>query len=292
LARRALTAGFGLLSGIVISVRIAAATPIPDEPVIAELASEVSSVAPGQPFWVALSLTVAEGWHVNWRNPGDAGLPPSMDWVLPAGFTAGEIQWPYPERIALPRLVDYGYHDSVLLPVMITPPEDLSIGSHVSLQARAEWLACSHVCVPGSAHLSLNLPVSQAAPQLDPRWAPRFLQTRTAIPVPPRGWRMAVRLNDAEIALDLVPPDMWKGDLNDVFFAPFASDLIEHAAPQSVTYSHGRLMLSLKRNRNGPDRVRRVAGILFNATGWDEDGDVKAINIDLPTHAPESDQDP
>ena len=41
----------------------------------AELLSDVSAIQPGKPFWLGVHLTVDPGWHVYWKNPGDAGLP-------------------------------------------------------------------------------------------------------------------------------------------------------------------------------------------------------------------------
>jgi thiol:disulfide interchange protein DsbD len=268
------------------------AAPASDDPVTAELASEVLSIKPGQPYWVALSLTMGEGWHVNWRNPGDAGLPPRIDWDLPAGFVAGDIQWPYPERIILPRLIDYGYHGSVLLPVRIIPPEDLTPGRDITLRARAYWLACSEVCIPGETRLSLTLPVTAEVPQADPRWARRILQARRHAPDTAPGWWMAARVEEEKITLELVPPGAWRGALDGIFFAPFASDLIVHAAPQTITYEDRRLYVSLTRSRNRSDAVQRVAGILYNPNGWGEQGDIKAITLDLPIDRSGPDQAP
>jgi DsbC/DsbD-like thiol-disulfide interchange protein len=39
------------------------------------------------------------GWHIYWINPGDSGQPPAFYWTLPLGATAGEVQWPRPERL-------------------------------------------------------------------------------------------------------------------------------------------------------------------------------------------------
>src|SRR5664279_5821425 len=68
----------------------------------AHLASEVSAVAAGQSFWVALELDIRDGWHTYWRNPGDSGQATAIKWLLPAGFTAGDIVWTTPHRFEIP----------------------------------------------------------------------------------------------------------------------------------------------------------------------------------------------
>ena len=82
---------------------------------------EPARSAPGETVWVALHLEMRPGWHVYWRNPGDAGLPPEIAWKLPSGFTAGEIAWPTPERfVDNDQIGNYGYAGSVDLLVPVT----------------------------------------------------------------------------------------------------------------------------------------------------------------------------
>src|ERR1700716_1805280 len=75
----------------------------------ARLVSEVSTIAPGQSFWVALELNIRDGWHTYWRNPGDSGQATTLKWQLPAGFTAGDIVWAPPHRFDISPLANYGY---------------------------------------------------------------------------------------------------------------------------------------------------------------------------------------
>ena len=62
--------------------------PDPNDLVKAALVAETPSVAPASTLWVDLHLAIKPGWHVYWRNPGDSGLPTTIDWQLPAGFSA------------------------------------------------------------------------------------------------------------------------------------------------------------------------------------------------------------
>lgn len=72
--------------------------PMPEDLVKPGLVAETASIAPGATLWVDLRLEVKPGWHVYWRNPGDSGLPTTIDWRLPPGFSAGQILWPVPEH--------------------------------------------------------------------------------------------------------------------------------------------------------------------------------------------------
>ncbi len=126
-----------------------AAQPSPPPKVQAQLISEQRSIAPETPFWVGMRMQIQPGWHTYWKNPGDSGAPTRLQWDLPEGFSAGEIQWPYPHRLPVGPLVNYGYEDQTLLLVEITPPPDPPQES-VTLSARADWLVCQQECIPSS----------------------------------------------------------------------------------------------------------------------------------------------
>ena len=63
----------------------------------ASLELDVSSARPGDTVTAGLRMQMEEGWHTYWVNPG-TGLPTEIEWKLPEGVTAGEIQWPTPEK--------------------------------------------------------------------------------------------------------------------------------------------------------------------------------------------------
>src|SRR5207244_11643560 len=58
----------------------------------------------------------------------DSGLPSEIAWTLPAGFNAGDIVWPVPERFVVEGLGNYGYRDAVdlLIPITIRSEEHTS----------------------------------------------------------------------------------------------------------------------------------------------------------------------
>src|SRR5579864_944263 len=71
-----------------------------------ELLAAQAAAQPGRPFQVGLHFQLEPGWHIYWINPGDSGEPPRVKWTLPAGYQAGPIQWPVPQRIEDHSLID------------------------------------------------------------------------------------------------------------------------------------------------------------------------------------------
>jgi DsbC/DsbD-like thiol-disulfide interchange protein len=132
--------------------------------VLAELVAGTDAIVPGQEFLVGVHFRIAEGWHIYHREPGDAGLPTSVDLQLPSGFVAGQVLYPRPVQFRQPGdIVGYGYKDEVMLLVPVMPPPDLKPGQSVTLQANTQWLACREICVLGERKMEQALPVASNA---------------------------------------------------------------------------------------------------------------------------------
>jgi DsbC/DsbD-like thiol-disulfide interchange protein len=150
-----------------LSICAASSSPVQAQPngpdTQTELLAETTSIQPGKPFTVGVRFKMEPEWHIYWQNPGDSGSPTRIEWTLPAGFKAGEIQWPRPHQFVMSSLVSYGYEDEVVLLTQITPPANLTPGKPVTLGADVKWLICSEQCVPQQADLSLRLDVKGEA---------------------------------------------------------------------------------------------------------------------------------
>ena len=156
--RLALGLAFFILSVNPASAQIHGGKPL----VKASLLADTTAIVPGQKFQVGLLLEMAPGWHTYWQYSGDSGLPTTIRWNLPEGFSAGPIQWPVPQAKVEPGDIQvYAYSGQVLLLATITPPAN--VAGNATLSADASWLVCEEVCVPGDASLELTLPVAKSA---------------------------------------------------------------------------------------------------------------------------------
>ncbi len=89
-----------IVAAVVLSAAVLRAEPsrIPHGTV--DLVPAVGSIRPGAALQVGLLFRLEPGWHIYWKNPGDSGQPPRLKWELPAGLTAGEIEWPSPKLLS------------------------------------------------------------------------------------------------------------------------------------------------------------------------------------------------
>ncbi|MFO0437782.1 MAG: protein-disulfide reductase DsbD family protein [Phenylobacterium sp.] len=239
----------GLVALLALSASLAAspslAGPVRTGHLTAELAAATVGVAPGQEVQLVLRQDIDKGWHTYWRNSGDSGAPTELTWTLPPGWSAGDLAWAPPSRKPIGPLMNYGYSGEVLLPVTVRAPASARPGDTVTLRAKAAFLVCSDVCIPEDADLKLDLKVVAGSPAPDPVWAPRVEAALAAVPRPgqvqavlssgPAGLRIAA--TGAVIA---------GGTVRDAYFYPYASGVIDHAAPQSVDRGPDGLTLTLK----------------------------------------------
>lgn len=224
------------------------------------MASQLS-IRPGEQFTIALRLSMDPGWHTYWRNPGDSGLPTAVDWLLPKGFTADLVEWPVPAAFKEQDLTTFGYEGEALLAAAITPPADLMPGSTVALRARVSWLACRVECLPGSAEVSLVLPVRTGAPLADPRGKRALDAARTRMPV--RDASVSFTVRPARGFFELRADGLRVPSGLSLLFAPDTSGFIEHSAPQPVASDGSGVSLRLKSARAGAAPSGRLQGLLL-----------------------------
>lgn len=113
----------------------------------ASLVLSDDAAKPGDTVWAGVDLKMESGWHTYWKNSGDAGMPTTIAWQLPAGVTAGEIQWPLPEKLPPAEVTTYGYNDETMLLVPLKIGANVPAGP-ITLTANLTWLECKDVCIP------------------------------------------------------------------------------------------------------------------------------------------------
>ncbi|MCJ2071869.1 thioredoxin family protein [Methylobacterium sp. J-030] len=248
-----------LLLAASLSAALAQGLRTPPDLVRSSLVAEPAAVAGAQPFTLAVRMQVKPGWHVYWRNPGDSGLPPEVTWTLPAGFNAGAIRWPSPERIPIATLMNYGYEGEVTLLVPVTPPPSLDPASPVQIQAKLTYLVCETECVPGSADLALTLPVG--APRPDPDNAALFARARAALPAPAL-WPLGLSSQGDTLKLDFAATGLKPDAIRNAAYFPYAETAIDNAAAQVMTVDGSGLHLTLARSSPDEPAPAALPGVL------------------------------
>ena len=273
---------FGLL---LFSPRASADSVGASEHVQVELFSEVESVKPGEPFWVGVRMTMQPEWHTYWQNPGDAGLETQIKWKLPEGFSAGPLQWPFPMRIEIPPLVDFGYKNEIILLSEIMVP-GTPVGTPVPIAAKMDWLECKDICIPGSAEVNLTLPVTNETPAQNALRANDFERARTQIPKkidPSSDWNFRAARTGEKISIFFAVPG--NPSIGDVTFFPMDRNIYNYTEKQKFRTRPDGYELESTLSKLLEGEVVKTSGVLVSSNGWGGPGTEKAIEIEVPVYS-------
>jgi thiol:disulfide interchange protein DsbD len=247
--------------------------PVKAEHLTAELTTLSPQIAAGGTLQAGLVLTIEEHWHVYWVNAGDSGEPPSITWTLPAGMTAGPLQFPPPTRLPLGPLMDFGYEDGVAFPVTLTAAPGMKPGK-VHLDAKVTWLVCSSVCLPGKAHLGIDVEVVKG-PLPTPTPVGALGSAVASLPKPlPAGMSASAVGNAKQIQVTLKTGTRE----TDAAFYPYDQEVIDNAAEQPVESQADGIKIWLKLASDATARPTTLHGLV-------ELSSTEAYDITVPVTA-------
>ena len=220
------------------------------------LVPETAQLFPGGSLYVVIRQDIEKGWHTYWKNPGDSGVPMSMNWTLPQGFEAGPLQWPVPERIDSGPLTNYGYEGQVSLLQEIKVPFDIPDGP-VTLKARADLLVCKDICIPESHDVSVTLNDAAAAD------TDNGAQVNTALGSLPVSvpWDTTYREDDQgqfEMTITVMQPDLISSDGGNVKMdiIPYEWGVIDNTAHAHAAFlEDNKIRFTKKRGDRPLDKI-------------------------------------
>lgn len=214
--------------------------PVTSDYSSSQLVADADGITPGEPFWLALRMQLAPHWHTYWENPGDTGIPTTLTWELPEGFSAAPVHWPAPQRVELAGLMNFAYEGLVYFPAPITPPRDLKEGSY-RFSLKANWLVCKDICIPESATYELELPVLQAASETS------YLEAPLAALPKPLEAEAHYSITDEGLIFSVPLKGLEDFTGNKVELFPLTDGLIDNLAEQTAEWNENGLTLPLKR---------------------------------------------
>ena len=224
-----------------------------------DFVTENQWIAPGRQTYFGLNFQLENGWHIYWINPGDSGQPPRVEWHLPAGLNAGEIEWPAPRRFRTSTIVDFGYDRAVMLLVPIGASSALPTNEAARLGAELKVLVCKEICIPGKAQLSMTLPIKSMPPEADARTSELFAAARKSLPQrAPRNWEFNV--SDQKDSFVLTAK-IGRQTTQARFF-PLEESQIDNSTPQQIVPLATGFQLALRKSDQLLKPIKRLRGVL------------------------------
>jgi len=244
-----------------------AATDSADAPhVHVQLVVPFVDVNAGNERMIGLYFKLEPGWHIYWKNPGDAGEPPHVKWTLPSGITAGQMQFPTPKRLPLGTLMDFGYESEVLFPFDVKVATNSAFG-HAKLHAKVDWLVCSSSCIPGKGELETALNIIPFTTSTQPgALGDKEIWKRLADRLPktlPAGTRLGFQAVKDGFRLTV---ETGRRETEAAFF-PEEQYIIDNPSPQKFTATAKGFVLDLKKDSELKAAPAELRGVLELAGG-------------------------
>ena len=125
-----------------------------------------SSEEEATPF---VAIDLKPGWHVYWKNPGEAGLSTVIRGALTDGrgvrHELGAMSWPTPQvfKQGQGAITTFGYAERVVHALALPESTRLERGERVALKAHVNLLTCKVECIPVNVELSGEFIVPEGA---------------------------------------------------------------------------------------------------------------------------------
>jgi DsbC/DsbD-like thiol-disulfide interchange protein len=224
-----------------------------------DLIAESQWIAPGNQTYFGLNFQLEKGWHIYWVNPGDSGQPPRVEWHIPAGLSAGELEWPAPRRLGTSTIVDFGYDNAVMLLVALRTSSTIQANQAAQIGAGLRVVVCKDICIPGKARVSLTLPIKSMPPEPDARSSELFAAARESLPRrAPADWEFHVSSSKDSFLLTAKSGQR----VTKATFFPLEESQVDNSAPQKIVPVATGFQLTLRKSDQLLKPIKRLKGVL------------------------------
>jgi thiol:disulfide interchange protein/DsbC/DsbD-like thiol-disulfide interchange protein len=254
----------------------------------ASLVLSDTTAKPGDTVWVGVDLKMDPGWHTYWKNPGEAGMATTIAWQLPPGVTAGEIQWPLPQKFPPVEVTTYGYKDETMLLVPLTIGTNVPSGP-ITLTANLTWLECKDVCIPVRTSVQATLTIgNEAKPSADTvaieSWKAKVPSTNGTLNVV-AFWEQSSTNDTRPLRIDDGPVFMTKRVLTgSADFFPNSTDSYEiQPATENLLHPGSDFLLRKLVKKFSGDWPTQISGVIVLKQGGSEQSfDIQTPVVDVP----------
>ncbi len=247
------------------------------------LLADCASVSPGQSLRLGLRMKSAPRWHTYWKNPGDAGSAPEIEWEKIQNASFGDWRWPAPKLFRQGDISNFVYEGdtTILIPVKISG--DAKPGEKITFAGKVSFLECDDSsCVPKEAQVSLTLSVSEKSA---PANAEIFAAAEAALPRKTDVWQITASRAPGKIILRLKPaaPDAAALPEKSEKFLFFPLDAqVPAGAPAATRNEAGARVLVFDVKNALPESRAALAGVLTAETSFlKSDAGAKALEVNV-----------
>ncbi|MBS4033969.1 MAG: hypothetical protein KGZ85_05865 [Ignavibacterium sp.] len=209
---------------------------------------------------IGILIELENDWHIYWRNPGDSGMPTSIDFDLPDGVTISEIRWPAPKAFEYDGLASYGYEKQVLLLADLLVPENYALSS-IEITADLKSLICKDVCIPFNTSVSTEVDLVNNF-KADNQISRLFSETVRGLPGVKQNIDFSVKLNDEFITFKIHNPEIKPAEIESLYFLPYQNGIFKNSIDQKFLQKENNSELVVEFDHFRIEEPKEIYGLL------------------------------
>lgn len=225
---------------------------------------------------IGIFIELKNDWHIYWRNPGDSGMPTSIDFDLPDGVKISEIKWPAPKAFEYDGLASYGYEKRVLLLADLSVTENYTLGS-IEITANLKSLICKDVCIPFNTSVSTEIDMVNNF-KADEQISKLFIDARNNLPEVKHNIDFSVKVDDELITLIIQNPEVNPTEIESLYFLPYDNGIFKNSIDQKFIQNENKTELTVEFDHFRIEEPKEIYGVLvYDFGNPDKSGKVYEI---------------
>jgi len=229
-------------------------------------------------FLITFKFRITKDWHIYWQNAGDSGIPTEI-LIDTSNVSVSEIMWASPELISSSEIINYGYSDSVVLFIRVTPKDNQT--ENITISGKAKWLVCKEKCIGESTDFKTNISVGELVKNVI--WEKQKIdKAYSQLPFTGGLFTANAYQNGKDVTLSLNSLNKSITDLSKakVQFWAYEGGLFKNIEKQDVS----KLNIKLKQDEFIETLPKKFKGLLIGNKGWFGVPDLKSLEIEVNLH--------
>jgi len=237
-----------------------------------ELVFSHTEVEKGTDLIIGVKFDMKKHWHIYWKNPGDSGLPPKLEWELPDGIVTGDIIYPSPEKIYFDDLANYSYSNSIILPVKFKIAKNYN-GS-INAKLKLSWLTCKEICLAQDTVLNFSLKFGKSKKSANFNTLNQII-INSNIQFDDFAKVKNIINSDNQLELQFITEII---NIQSIDFFPEEQGVFVHGNKQKFTQTYNNYILNLPLDSYAVERPTHLKGLLIIKTK----NKIYTLNINKP----------
>lgn len=229
---------------------------------------------------IGILIELEPDWYIYWFNPGDSGMPTTIDFDLPDGVGISDVEWPAPKIFEFEGFASYGYDNRVLLSAKLSVPESYNSNS-LTIKANISSLICKHVCIPFNAAVSKEISLMNNF-VADEETRNLFEQAKNTLPRDKHNLELSIFPENEFIKIVIKNGRINFSEIQSVYFLQYENGLFKNTNGQKFSMKENLIELLVEYDHFKTKELEEVYGLLvFEFTDADYPNQVFEIRESL-----------